>query len=281
MTEQLMEEGNKISNPVLSGNGEATNQVKVDVHNPSAVPRPHAPAHLVSRASMRITNKKKLQAEGGGTTEMHSPFKRGLSLQLNKLPSNISRLQNHTIMNPVPEVEDEEAAEGVGFTRSFRTNNNDDPFSKAPMQQKLAPAPVTNTVVQPPAPTIAPIVVQQQPIISNQLPLHLNSIALTQQQPLATTVEPPQQQQPPLNLLDMTSSPIRDTNPWAADTRTTTTNHVRTASEADRWLSDLERQVSQPQASVFAPQAFQAPPQNNMTSQSAWGVRPPEFQVSM
>jgi len=232
MTEQLQEEQNKINNPVLMGgsDGDCTQQVKVDVHNPSAVPRPHAPAHLKSRASMRITNKKRTQQTDD---ELHSPFKRGLSLQLNKLPSNISRLQNHNIMYPVPEVEDEGEQQ---FTRSFtRTNNNhqDDPFSKAPMQKLTSAQPaITNNTIQ----------------SSNQQGIDMNQ-----------AVAPVQALQP-LNLMDMTSSPVRDTNPWAR-------------SDADKWLSDLERQISlQP---TFTQQQQQ--PTNNNTS---W-PRPHQFQVSM
>ena len=47
--------------------------------------------------------------------------------------------------NAVPEVDDEGSTDTMGsFTRAFKTNNNDDPFSKAPMQKLSPVAPITS-----------------------------------------------------------------------------------------------------------------------------------------
>lgn len=105
-----------------------TTEIPADVHNSAAVPRPHAPAHLVRQASLRNFSNKKKFMEG----DLNSPFKRNLSLRVNELPSTISRQQ---IMNPVPEDE----RESEGFPQSNTFSNGDDPFTQAPPISRPAP----------------------------------------------------------------------------------------------------------------------------------------------
>nr|CAB3264500.1 numb protein [Phallusia mammillata] len=221
MTEQ-QEELNKTNNSSPTN----SSQVKVEVHNPSAVPRPHAPAHLIRQASLRTFGSKT-----GEENSLTSPFKRNKSL-----PPQMGRsTANRPLMNAVPEMEEEESIDisemCSTITNTFSSNNNDDPFAKAPMPKlgsPLTPKPVNGFDV-PLKPSTLPL--QPVPVYTNQ-------------------PAPPQQQA-------AAASPVRDTNPWAEDTRrqqfptqfggasgVPMQGHKRTASEADKWLSNVEMQVT-------------------------------------
>ncbi|XP_076815564.1 protein numb homolog isoform X1 [Clavelina lepadiformis] len=197
-------------------------QVQVEVHNSSAVPRPHAPLHLLRQASMRSIATKKGDAS-------NSPFKRNYSLQINKLPSTVDR-QNRNVMNPVPEVEESNDISNLcsQITNTFPSNNNDDPFAKAPMPKlgsPLTPKPVNgfDEILKP---------------TSLQLNNTTQSLGFNS------------------NSLANSGSPVHDTNPWAADTRRQQQptfdgsffNNVnrpltRKPSEAEKWLNTVQQQT--------------------------------------
>ncbi|XP_009857875.2 numb protein isoform X1 [Ciona intestinalis] len=233
LTEQ-QEEAKQI-NPGLSTTSDV-NHVQVEVHNPSAIPRRHAPLHLIRQASQRTFVSKNKQ---DGDKALNSPFKRNYSLPLNNLPSNTSRL-HRPIMNPVPELEEQPFdISGIcsQITNTF-SNNNDDPFSKAPMPRLSSPTSA-----------------KREPVVETTPMSNLNN-----------------------SLMQKSSSPIHDTNPWAADTRLQSfdssfpTNSYST-SEADKWLNNLEKHVAAPalsqQYSVFSDtvnpssQLSQIPPWSN------------------
>jgi len=143
--------------------GDNTKEVKVDVHNLKSVPRPHAPAHLVRQASMRPLSHKNRFKEG--QESLQTPFKRNMSLQIGKLPSNMARCE---VMNPVPEV-DEEVHNDVTKGNLFA----DDPFASAPMPKNISQQ-LNKT-----SPVMKPVLLHNQP--SNQM------VSSSLQQPTATT----------------------------------------------------------------------------------------------
>lgn len=210
LTEQA-EENRVLQALSKESSDESDNRVKVEVYSSAAIPRPHAPAHLVRQASMRPLSHKNRFKEGGDESLMnHSPFKRNLSLQIGKLPSSLARCE---IMNPVPE-QDEPVLTNGSETQSAR--NNDDPFARAPpMVVKLsmpsaAASGGVNSILQPvPAGGGANSMSEVNGGTNNLINL-----------------------QP--------SSPIHDTNPWA--------NHFphqqqQGASQADEWLKTIEQQM--------------------------------------
>ncbi|XP_036769171.2 protein numb homolog isoform X5 [Manis pentadactyla] len=112
----------------------------VEMNNPHAIPRRHAPIEQLAR-----------QGSFRGfpaLSQKMSPFKRQLSLRINELPSTMQRKTDFPIKNAVPEVEGE--AESISslcsqITNAFSTPS-EDPFSSAPMTK-----PVTVVVPQSPA----------------------------------------------------------------------------------------------------------------------------------
>ncbi|XP_039262514.2 protein numb homolog isoform X1 [Styela clava] len=219
----------------------STTEVPADVHTSAAVPRPHAPLHLVRQASLRNFSNKKKFMDG----DLNSPFKRNLSLRVNELPSTINRQQ---VMNPVPEVETEMDIEAhLPHANTF--SNGDDPFTKAPPMSKPAVRP-TNLNGFGEHPTTNGGLFTSG--INNDLKA--------------------------MNMTTTTQSPVRETNPWASEVTQQQQNvaHKRTPSQADQWLSGLESQAKnqqpfitpqpmynpmmmQQQPSVFQPQPFQQP----------------------
>ncbi|XP_073098273.1 protein numb homolog isoform X5 [Manis javanica] len=112
----------------------------VEMNNPHAIPRRHAPIEQLAR-----------QGSFRGfpaLSQKMSPFKRQLSLRINELPSTMQRKTDFPIKNAVPEVEGE--AESISslcsqITNAFSTPS-EDPFSSAPMTK-----PMTVVVPQSPA----------------------------------------------------------------------------------------------------------------------------------
>ncbi|XP_053459412.1 protein numb homolog isoform X3 [Nycticebus coucang] len=112
----------------------------LEVNNPHAIPRRHAPIEQLAR-----------QGSFRGfpaLSQKMSPFKRQLSLRINELPSTMQRKTDFPIKNAVPEVEGE--AESISslcsqITNAFSTPS-EDPFSSAPMTK-----PVTAVAPQSPA----------------------------------------------------------------------------------------------------------------------------------
>ncbi|XP_037688278.1 protein numb homolog isoform X6 [Choloepus didactylus] len=112
----------------------------LEVNNPHAIPRRHAPIEQLAR-----------QGSFRGfpaLSQKMSPFKRQLSLRINELPSTMQRKTDFPIKNSVPEVEGE--AESISSLCSQITNAfsgpSEDPFSSAPMTK-----PVTVVAPQSPA----------------------------------------------------------------------------------------------------------------------------------
>ncbi|KAM5244755.1 protein numb homolog isoform 11-T43 [Hipposideros larvatus] len=112
----------------------------LEMNNPHAIPRRHAPIEQLAR-----------QGSFRGfpaLSQKMSPFKRQLSLRINELPSTMQRKTDFPIKNAVPEVEGE--AESISslcsqITNAFSTPS-EDPFSSAPMTK-----PVTVAAPQSPA----------------------------------------------------------------------------------------------------------------------------------
>ncbi|XP_074091877.1 protein numb homolog isoform X5 [Macrotis lagotis] len=106
----------------------------LEMNNPHAIPRRHAPIEQLAR-----------QGSFRGfpaLSQKMSPFKRQLSLRINELPSTMQRKTDFPIKNAVPEVEGE--AESISSLCSQITNafsTPEDPFSSAPMTKPVVAAP--------------------------------------------------------------------------------------------------------------------------------------------
>ncbi|XP_020842011.1 protein numb homolog isoform X4 [Phascolarctos cinereus] len=117
----------------------ADTTASLELNNPHAIPRRHAPIEQLAR-----------QGSFRGfpaLSQKMSPFKRQLSLRINELPSTMQRKTDFPIKNTVPEVEGE--AESISSLCSQITNafsTPEDPFSSAPMTK-----PVTVVAPQSPA----------------------------------------------------------------------------------------------------------------------------------
>ncbi|KAK2496481.1 hypothetical protein MC885_013134 [Smutsia gigantea] len=229
----------------------------VEMNNPHAIPRRHAPIEQLAR-----------QGSFRGfpaLSQKMSPFKRQLSLRINELPSTMQRKTDFPIKNAVPEVEGE--AESISslcsqITNAFSTPS-EDPFSSAPMTKPV-------TVVAPQSPAFQ----------ANGTDSALHVLAA---KPAHTALAP-------------VAMPVRETNPWAhvpdaankgiAATRSGTewgqssgaaspglfqAGHRRTPSEADRWLEEVSKSVraQQPQASAAPLQPVLQPPPPSAISQPA------------
>ncbi|XP_044520869.1 protein numb homolog isoform X4 [Gracilinanus agilis] len=116
----------------------ADTAASLEMNNPHAIPRRHAPIEQLAR-----------QGSFRGfpaLSQKMSPFKRQLSLRINELPSTMQRKTDFPIKNAVPEVEGE--AESISSLCSQITNafsTPEDPFSSAPMTKPM-------TVVAPQSP---------------------------------------------------------------------------------------------------------------------------------
>lgn len=130
--------GNTVPSP--SSPTSPTLDATLEMNNPHAIPRRHAPIEQLAR-----------QGSFRGfpaLSQKMSPFKRQLSLRINELPSTMQRKTDFPIKNAVPEVEGE--AESISslcsqITNAFSTPS-EDPFSSAPMTK-----PVTVAAPQSPA----------------------------------------------------------------------------------------------------------------------------------
>uniref|UniRef100_A0A5F8GIT3 Protein numb homolog n=1 Tax=Monodelphis domestica TaxID=13616 RepID=A0A5F8GIT3_MONDO len=112
----------------------ADTTASLEMSNPHAIPRRHAPIEQLAR-----------QGSFRGfpaLSQKMSPFKRQLSLRINELPSTMQRKTDFPIKNAVPEVEGE--AESISSLCSQITNafsTPEDPFSSAPMTKPVVVAP--------------------------------------------------------------------------------------------------------------------------------------------
>ncbi|XP_073098263.1 protein numb homolog isoform X1 [Manis javanica] len=229
----------------------------VEMNNPHAIPRRHAPIEQLAR-----------QGSFRGfpaLSQKMSPFKRQLSLRINELPSTMQRKTDFPIKNAVPEVEGE--AESISslcsqITNAFSTPS-EDPFSSAPMTKPM-------TVVVPQSPAFQ----------ANGTDSALHVLAA---KPAHTALAP-------------VAMPVRETNPWAhapdaankgiaamssgtewgqssgaASPGLFQAGHRRTPSEADRWLEEVSKSVraQQPQASAAPLQPVLQPPPPTAGSQPA------------
>ncbi|XP_044520866.1 protein numb homolog isoform X1 [Gracilinanus agilis] len=238
----------------------ADTAASLEMNNPHAIPRRHAPIEQLAR-----------QGSFRGfpaLSQKMSPFKRQLSLRINELPSTMQRKTDFPIKNAVPEVEGE--AESISSLCSQITNafsTPEDPFSSAPMTKPM-------TVVAPQSPAFQ----------ANGTDPAFHVFAA---KPAQTALAP-------------TAMPVRETNPWAhappaankevAATHSGTewgpspgaaspgifqAGHRRTPSEADRWLEEVSKTVraQQPQAPAAPLQPILQPPPPPALSQPA-----PSFQ---
>ncbi|XP_006097679.1 protein numb homolog isoform X5 [Myotis lucifugus] len=132
--------GNTAPSPSSPTSPTADATASLEMNNPHAIPRRHAPIEQLAR-----------QGSFRGfpaLSQKMSPFKRQLSLRINDLPSTMQRKTDFPIKNAVPEVEGE--AESISslcsqITNAFSTPS-EDPFSSAPMTKPV-------TVVAPQSPT--------------------------------------------------------------------------------------------------------------------------------
>ncbi|XP_048654914.1 protein numb homolog isoform X6 [Marmota marmota marmota] len=132
--------GNTASSPSSPTSPTSDATASLEMNNPHAIPRRHAPIEQLAR-----------QGSFRGfpaLSQKMSPFKRQLSLRINELPSTMQRKTDFPIKNAVPEVEGE--AESISslcsqITNAFSTPS-EDPFSSAPMTK-----PVTVVAPQSPA----------------------------------------------------------------------------------------------------------------------------------
>ncbi|XP_049755369.1 protein numb homolog isoform X5 [Elephas maximus indicus] len=132
--------GNTASSPSSPTSPTSDATASLEMNNPHAIPRRHAPIEQLAR-----------QGSFRGfpaLSQKMSPFKRQLSLRINELPSTMQRKTDFPIKNAVPEVEGE--AESISslcsqITNAFSTPS-EDPFSSAPMTKPV-------TVVAPQSPT--------------------------------------------------------------------------------------------------------------------------------
>ncbi|XP_058433681.1 protein numb homolog isoform X5 [Marmota monax] len=132
--------GNTASSPSSPTSPTLDATASLEMNNPHAIPRRHAPIEQLAR-----------QGSFRGfpaLSQKMSPFKRQLSLRINELPSTMQRKTDFPIKNAVPEVEGE--AESISslcsqITNAFSTPS-EDPFSSAPMTK-----PVTVVAPQSPA----------------------------------------------------------------------------------------------------------------------------------
>ncbi|XP_020842006.1 protein numb homolog isoform X1 [Phascolarctos cinereus] len=240
----------------------ADTTASLELNNPHAIPRRHAPIEQLAR-----------QGSFRGfpaLSQKMSPFKRQLSLRINELPSTMQRKTDFPIKNTVPEVEGE--AESISSLCSQITNafsTPEDPFSSAPMTKPV-------TVVAPQSPAFQ----------ANGTDPAFHVFAA---KPAHTALAP-------------TALPVRETNPWAhappaankevAATHSGTewgpssgaaspgifqAGHRRTPSEADRWLEEVSKTVraQQPQAPAAPLQPILQTPPPPALSQPA-----PSFQGS-
>ncbi|KAM9646242.1 protein numb homolog isoform 3-T8 [Trichechus inunguis] len=131
--------GNTATSPSSPTSPTSDATASVEMNNPHAIPRRHAPIEQLAR-----------QGSFRGfpaLSQKMSPFKRQLSLRINELPSTMQRKTDFPIKNAVPEVEGE--AESISslcsqITNAFSTPS-EDPFSSAPMTKPV-------TVVAPQSP---------------------------------------------------------------------------------------------------------------------------------
>ncbi|XP_075387792.1 protein numb homolog isoform X8 [Tenrec ecaudatus] len=131
--------GNTGPSPSSPTSPTADATASLEMNNPHAIPRRHAPIEQLAR-----------QGSFRGfpaLSQKMSPFKRQLSLRINELPSTMQRKTDFPIKNAVPEVEGE--AESISslcsqITNAFSTPS-EDPFSSAPMTKP-------GTVVAPQSP---------------------------------------------------------------------------------------------------------------------------------
>ncbi|XP_074146186.1 protein numb homolog isoform X3 [Sminthopsis crassicaudata] len=130
---------NSVPSPSSPTSPTADTTASLEMNNPHAIPRRHAPIEQLAR-----------QGSFRGfpaLSQKMSPFKRQLSLRINELPSTMQRKTDFPIKNAVPEVEGE--AESISSLCSQITNafsTPEDPFSSAPMTK-----PVTVVAPQSPA----------------------------------------------------------------------------------------------------------------------------------
>ncbi|XP_074146182.1 protein numb homolog isoform X1 [Sminthopsis crassicaudata] len=239
---------NSVPSPSSPTSPTADTTASLEMNNPHAIPRRHAPIEQLAR-----------QGSFRGfpaLSQKMSPFKRQLSLRINELPSTMQRKTDFPIKNAVPEVEGE--AESISSLCSQITNafsTPEDPFSSAPMTKPV-------TVVAPQSPAFQ----------ANGIDPAFHVFAA---KPAQTALAP-------------TALPVRETNPWAhappaANKEVAATHpgtewgpssgtaspgifqagHRRTPSEADRWLDEVSKTVraQQPQAPAapLQPPLSQAP----------------------
>ncbi|XP_012970850.1 protein numb homolog isoform X4 [Mesocricetus auratus] len=133
--------GNPAPSPSSPTSPTLDTTVSLEMNNPHAIPRRHAPIEQLAR-----------QGSFRGfpaLSQKMSPFKRQLSLRINELPSTVQRKTDFPIKNAVPEVEGE--AESISslcsqITSAFSTPS-EDPFSSAPMTKPV-------TLVAPQSPVL-------------------------------------------------------------------------------------------------------------------------------
>ncbi|XP_075387786.1 protein numb homolog isoform X3 [Tenrec ecaudatus] len=248
--------GNTGPSPSSPTSPTADATASLEMNNPHAIPRRHAPIEQLAR-----------QGSFRGfpaLSQKMSPFKRQLSLRINELPSTMQRKTDFPIKNAVPEVEGE--AESISslcsqITNAFSTPS-EDPFSSAPMTKP-------GTVVAPQSPVFQ----------ANGTDSAFHVLA----KPAHTALAP-------------VAMPVRETNPWAhapdankeiaashpgtewghssgaASPGLFQAGHRRTPSEADRWLEEVSksiRGVQQPQAPAAPLQPVLQPPPPTAISQPA------------
>ncbi|XP_052041436.1 protein numb homolog isoform X3 [Apodemus sylvaticus] len=133
--------GSTAPSPSSPASPTADTTASLEMSNPHAIPRRHAPIEQLAR-----------QGSFRGfpaLSQKMSPFKRQLSLRINELPSTMQRKTDFPMKNTVPEVEGE--AESISslcsqITSAFSTPS-EDPFSSAPMTKPV-------TLVAPQSPVL-------------------------------------------------------------------------------------------------------------------------------
>uniref|UniRef100_A0A8C2PLK6 PID domain-containing protein n=1 Tax=Capra hircus TaxID=9925 RepID=A0A8C2PLK6_CAPHI len=216
----------------------------LEMNNPHAIPRRHAPIEQLAR-----------QGSFRGFPKM-SPFKRQLSLRINELPSTMQRKTDFPIKHTVPEVDGE--AESISslcsqITNAFSTPS-EDPFSSAPMTKPV-------TVVAPQSPAFQ--------ANGTDSAFHVLA-AKPAPTALAPVAMPVRETNPWAYAPDAANKGIAATHSgteWGQSSGAVSpglfqAGHRRTPSEADRWLEEVSKSVraQQPQASAAPLQPVLQPP---------------------
>ncbi|XP_074091874.1 protein numb homolog isoform X2 [Macrotis lagotis] len=231
----------------------------LEMNNPHAIPRRHAPIEQLAR-----------QGSFRGfpaLSQKMSPFKRQLSLRINELPSTMQRKTDFPIKNAVPEVEGE--AESISSLCSQITNafsTPEDPFSSAPMTKPVVAAP-QSPAFQANGTDPAFHVFAAKPA---QTALAPKAMPVRETNPWAHA--------PPAANMEVAAAPSGTEwgpSPGAASPGIFQIGHRRTPSEADRWLEEVSKTVraQQPQSPAAPLQPILQPPPPPALSQPA-----PSFQ---